>query len=200
MQVDWQCLLCVLRLSLLLLVVLQCDNVMANVSQVELRPDQVVVSLSIDSSSLEIQREALRLLTSIHLYGESLNQAHISICINHDVEDKSNVAEIERRTHFLVKQIHELGFEKLTISYSQSLPYPTFALSLNKMCAFNPQAFVPDRANAGADGQRKQEEVRYLLYLDADVFVATNPLPMLAPHLPLRRGGEEEGETSVLLW
>jgi hypothetical protein len=175
-----------------LLAMLHCaaDNV--------LLPEEVVVSLSIDSSSLEIQREALRLLTSIHLFGESLRASHIYICINHDVEDESNNEEIEKRTHLLVEQINLLEFERLTISYSKSLPYPTYAPSLNKMCAFDPP--VPLAAESAGDGEgggdsQYLQGVRYLLYLDADIFVAQDPLPLLARHLPLRRGDD-----TVLLW
>lgn len=185
-----------------LLVTMTWGRGMANehVRHVGLRPEQIVVSLSIDSTSLEIQREALRLLTSIHLYGESLNQAHISICINHDVDDESNQEEIEGKTHFLVKQIHELGFEKLTIRYSQSLPYPTFALSLNKMCAFDPPQIKKEEEEE-EEGGGENDEVMYFLYLDADVFVAHDPLPLLATHLPLHRGEGEGGDDhSVLLW
>lgn len=155
-----------------------------------LSPDQVIVSISIDSSSLEIQREALRLLTSIRLFGDTLNHSPIHVCINHDVEDDSNEEEISKKTYVLVEHIKSLNFEKIVISFSQSLPYPTYAPSLNKMCAFDLR--TPQKSTTTG---WNMEGVKFLLYLDADVFVAGDPLPLLAGHLPLQRGGE-----TVMLW
>jgi hypothetical protein len=180
-----------LNLVCVLLVVLQCaaDNLL-------LPPEQVLMSLSIDSSSLEIQREAIRLLTSIQIFGESLKQSPIFICINHEIEDESNVGEIEKSTRLLVEQIYLLDFEKLIISYSKSLPYPTYAPSLNKMCAFDPQSLLDTEGEDGNAADQYMQEAKYLLYLDADIFVAQDPLPLLAQHLPPRRGRD----SSVLLW
>jgi hypothetical protein len=177
------------------------------------------VSLSIDSSSVEIQREALRLLTSIQLFGGTLKSSHFFICINHDIDtsggndsdcdndndsegsscsEGSSSEEVESATRVLVEQIRLLDFENLVISYSKSLPYPAYALSLNKMCAFNPRSHVsPSARNQGNsdDGSTGAMSAKYMLYLDADIFVARDPLPLLAQYLPLQR----EGET-VLLW
>ena len=180
----------------------------------QLQPEEVVVSLSIDSSSVEIQREALRLLTSIQLFGGTLKSSHFFICINHDIdtsggndsdcdndndsEGSSCSEEVESATRVLVEQIRLLDFENLVISYSKSLPYPAYALSLNKMCAFNPRSHVsPSARNQGNsdDGSTGAMSAKYMLYLDADIFVARDPLPLLAQYLPLQR----EGET-VLLW
>ena len=172
------CLICVL------LALLQCA------ADSQLLPEEVVVSMSIDSTSLEIQREALRLLTSLHFFGGGLRQSTIFICINHVVENESSPEEIEMSTRVLQEQIYLLDFERLIISFSKSLPYPTYSPSLNKMCAFTPHI------NPLNDEESNFfESVKYMLYLDADVFIASDPLPILAQHLPLARGGD-----TTLLW
>ena len=151
----------------------------------DIKAEEVVVSLSIDSSSLEVQREALRLLTSLFLFGGTLKEAHISICINYDEDIPLDVAKKE--SHVLVEQILLLEFENLLIDYSRSLPYPEYALSLNKMCAFAPNI---------DDGH----EIKYLLYLDADIFVAQDPLPFLQQYLPLLRQAPREYSRPAILW
>ena len=161
---------------------------------VHLRPEDVIVSLSIDSSSLEVQREAMRLLTSMQLFGGGLSDCPLFICLKHDVEDVTDTLEIQKRSKNLIEQIQFLDFEKIVITYSKSLPHPEYAYSLNKMCAFDVD--IPlDHASRQQEWFNYFDDAKYLLYLDADIFVAHDPLPILSSYLPLQRQDD-----TYILW
>lgn len=120
----------------------------------------VVVSVAIDAESPEIMREGLRLFLSIEMFGESLKNARRSVCISH-----SGAMPVEPA---FLRQLKALNVSDIYTSQRYSLP--DAAPTLNKLCAFEPRLLNADD---------------YLLYLDADIFVATDPLPLLAAHAPL---------------
>lgn len=126
-----------------------------------LRPQEVVVSVAIDAESLEIQREGLRLLQSLALFGGMLQEARVSVCVSHSGRDGP-------RDQRLLKDLRRMNITDVYFSTRFSLPHA--APTLNKLCAFEP---------------RIMGEGDHLLYLDADVFVAADPLPLLSTHAPL---------------
>ena len=119
----------------------------------------VVVSVALDAGSLEITREALRLFKSLNIFGGELKYARKIVCISHD-----GVFEDDR----LLQDLKNLNVSEYHFSPRYSLPER--APTLNKMCAFNPP------------GLRKSD---YLLYLDADIVIAQDPLPLLSTYTPL---------------
>lgn len=114
---------------------------------------EVVVSLAIDASNVEIQYEAFRLLTSLQLNGGTLSTSRVAVCISYEGEDE---ATIDPQLLASLQQ-----FNLWSVIYSKRYSLPEWSPSLNKLCALDPPGVQEDD---------------YLLYLDADIFVISDPL------------------------
>ena len=114
---------------------------------------EVVVSLAVDASNVEIQYEAIRLLTSLQLNGGTLSTSRTAVCISYDGEDETTI------NPQLLASLQP--FNLSSIRYSKRYSLPDFSPSLNKLCALDPPGVHDDD---------------YLLYLDADIFVVSDPL------------------------
>ena len=122
-------------------------------------PRNVVISLAVDASSLEIQYEAIRLLVSLQLNGGTLRSSRVAICVSYDGIDESVIDPQ------LIASLQQ--FNPWLITYSKRFSPPMWSPTLNKLCAFDP----PD-----------MNEDDYLLYLDADIFVLHDPMIQLSKH------------------
>ena len=116
-------------------------------------PNKIVVSIAIDADNPEIQYEALRLIKSLSLFGGNLHKSKLSVCISHTGLFENS---------FLLEKLEIFNIS--SIYFSKRFSPPDYSPSLNKLCAFNPLIM---------------ELNDYLLYLDADIYVASDPLPLL---------------------
>eukprot|EP01041_Mallomonas_annulata_P009520 gene9520-19786_t len=119
-------------------------------------PNNIVVSIAIDADNLEVQFEAIRLLKSREMFGGTLRYSKLAVCISHSGEF-TNLDLLAKLSPFNVT----------SISYSQRFSLPEFSPTLNKICSFNPPCM---------------DSNDYLLYLDADIFIASDPIPLLTKY------------------
>jgi hypothetical protein len=120
---------------------------------------EVVVSLAVDASNVEIQYEAIRLLTSLQHNGGTLSTSRVAVCISYEGENETT---IDPQILASLRQ-----FNLWSVRYSKRYSLPDFSPSLNKLCALDPPGVGDDD---------------YLLYLDADIFVVSDPLVPLTRH------------------
>ena len=114
----------------------------------------IVISISIDAGNVEVQREAFRLLHSIQVFGGELKDSRIAVCISYDSDFSYE---------HLLKKLKSYNITSYEFSLRFSLP--SYSPTLNKLCSFNPKCLA---------------DTDYLLYLDADMFVLSNPLPFFS--------------------
>jgi len=123
-------------------------------------PTDVIITLAIDAGSTKIQFEAFRLLRSIEIFGGSMKLSKINVCVSLFNEES---AEIRDKW---VQLLHLFGVN--SIVFSKRYSPPEFSPTLNKLCSFEPLNIVGNP---------------YILYLDADIFIAKDPYPRLADFL-----------------
>jgi hypothetical protein len=123
----------------------------------DLNPEKLMIATVIDPTSHEVSRDAFTLLRSIRLFGGSLNNATILVCIalskGESTDDYSAIIE----------ELHALEVEVDFIDQPEA-PKPK---TLNKFSTFH--KFDPLR-------------FAYFLWLDADVLVFKDPVPYLSLH------------------
>jgi hypothetical protein len=118
-------------------------------------PSDMMIATVLDPTSAAVTRDVFTLLRSIRLNGGSLNDATIVVAI-----------ALERNTTLmdetaLLGQLHALDVEVIFID---QVPFPK-PKTLNKFSTFS--FFDPLRYH-------------YFLWLDADIFVANDPMPYLS--------------------
>jgi hypothetical protein len=117
---------------------------------------EVVVSLAVDASNVEIQYEAIRLLTSLQHNGGTLSTSRVAVCISYEGENETTIDPQ------LLASLQQ--YNLWSVRYSKRYSLPALSPSLNKLCALDPPGVGDDD---------------YLLYLDADIFVVSDPLVAL---------------------
>jgi hypothetical protein len=154
----------IISIYLLILILL-----IIKVESISIEPSRLLIATVIDPSNDEILRDSLTLLRSIRLFGGKMNEATIIVCIMLDNDenvfiDKTIIDDNGNRIDSLLDTlIHILDVK---VVFSKSVEKPN-SKTLNKFEVFN--YFDPLMHD-------------YFLWLDADVVVFNDPLPMLTVH------------------
>jgi hypothetical protein len=120
-----------------------------------LLPSRLFITTTIDISNEEIVREGLRLIQSIRSFAGEMNDAFLEVGVVYQERDSL----LEQN---VVKSLNHLN---VSIRYCQSVQRPRYSPTLNKFCSFHD---IP------------AEKYDYFLYIDADMFIVYNPVPLFS--------------------
>lgn len=145
--------------------------IIIKVESISIDPSRLLIATVIDPSNNEILRDSLTLLRSIRLFGGQMNEATILVCIMLDDNDDNDIfidkTIIDENGNKIDSLLHTLiHILDVKIVFSNSVEKPN-AKTLNKFEVF--KYFDPLIHD-------------YFLWLDADVVVFNDPLPMLNVH------------------
>lgn len=113
-------------------------------------PSRILISITLDENNNEILYEGFILLKSLQIFGKSLKKATVDLCI---ATDNENI------NPSLILKLQEFNVSSIRRQHRSQ-----YAQSLNKLCSFESPLV---------------SSFDYFLYLDADIFVARDPMPLI---------------------
>jgi hypothetical protein len=134
-------------------------------------PQEILVSVTIDVNNEEVLREGVRLFLSIVQFGGSLKSSVVDICLVDKVRSQDSSDKVTQ----LVTYFSSFGIQSLNIRGRLDpdyFPRSTYSQTINKLCSFE-----------AIEDYRKTLDLKYFLYLDADLFILQDPLPLLEKEL-----------------
>jgi hypothetical protein len=134
-------------------------------------PQEILVSITIDVNNEEVLREGVRLFLSIVQFGGSLKSSVLDICLVDKVRSQDSSDKVTQLiTYFGSFGIQSLNSRgRLDPDY---FPRSNYSQTINKLCSFE-----------AIEDYRKTFDLKYFLYLDADLFILQDPLPLLEKEL-----------------
>jgi hypothetical protein len=134
-----------------------------NVSSEIIKPDALLVSFTIDVNSDEVVREGLRLFLSIAFNGSRLRHALVDVCLVDKRHRQDQRAEkVISLFNSFSSEIPRLNIR--TVQNSSFFPSSDFSPTIHKLCSFESSVLYSD------------ERIKYFMYLDADIFLMSDPL------------------------
>jgi hypothetical protein len=139
-----------------------------------LNHENIIIAINIDMEVNKYVYEGLRLLKSLQLFGGNLKYSRLFVCLATNEYHNSNKSE---RFQLILSLLKEFNITYL--QYHERFSMPNFSPSLNKLCCLNISHY-------------HFHDDDYLLYLDSDIFISKDPLPLLNYYITQSRYDYEE--------